>query len=208
VPAGVLVLAPATFQIQFAPASGGTGRPAVRFWAATVLLVPAVPTEVYRDVFLARAGIDVDLATDGQAGDAGELDVGVTRERGVEEPRGGRGRSDRTHGPDLARPGRVEHEPLPGGEARDAGHLEVGRSGQGPDRPRSSPDRPGADRCDGGVLGIDDQRSADGVAGGAGDADVGVAGAGRQDQCRTGRAAEPTAVTVRVSASIVIGEPT
>ena len=45
-PGGVLVFAPATFQIQFAPVSDGTGQPDVTFWAATVLFVPAVPTEV------------------------------------------------------------------------------------------------------------------------------------------------------------------
>jgi hypothetical protein len=40
----VLVLEPATFQIQFAPVSAGTGVPDVVFGAATVVFVPAVPT--------------------------------------------------------------------------------------------------------------------------------------------------------------------
>ena len=41
VPAGVLVLAPATFQIQLAPVRIGAGVPVMTFWAATV--VGAVP---------------------------------------------------------------------------------------------------------------------------------------------------------------------
>ena len=40
-PAGVIVLAPATFQIQFAPVRIGAGVPVMTFWAATV--VGAVP---------------------------------------------------------------------------------------------------------------------------------------------------------------------
>ena len=45
----MLLPAPVVFQIQLAvgvPVSGGTVRPDVTFWAATVDAVPAVPTDV------------------------------------------------------------------------------------------------------------------------------------------------------------------